>query len=83
MKYNLELTESEYYELDEALKELSKFITREYEAMRPGQLHLEPMQDPLFIALCKLRLKLAKTGNPDSTIQLKDFLDLGNFGRSS
>lgn len=83
MNYNLELTDAELSSLEEQLSELSKFICREYESMHPGQMHLEPVQDPLFISLCKNRLKIAKARNPNSTIQLKDFLDLGNFGRSS
>lgn len=83
MNYNVELSTEELYSLNEALANLTKFMVADYNGMNPGQLHMEPMTDPLFVAVCKIRLKLAKTENPDSRITLADFLNYGNFGRSS
>ena len=80
--YNLELDTAEINSLAEALGELRKYIDLKYQKQGPFKYN-EALQDPLFIAACKLQFKVAKTLNPSARVTLQDFLNYGNEGKSN
>ena len=77
--YTVELTTHELYSLRECLTNLRKFIDAEYQ-QGPLDRRQEPIQDPIFVAACKLQYKLVKVENPESTVTLQDYLNYGNYG---
>lgn len=74
--YAIDLSESELYSIKECLSDLRKRIVSDYQSSFGAQ-NIEPMSNPLFIAACKLQMKLAQVENPNRAVTLQDFLNYG------
>ena len=77
--YNVDLTTHELHSLLECLTNLRKFIDAEHQQGALAR-RKEPIQDPVFVAACKLQYKLVKVKNPDTEVTLQDYLNYGNYG---
>jgi hypothetical protein len=77
--YDVQFTEHEMSSLSECLAVLRKKIETEFQ-YTSDKLN-EPVNDPIFIAACKLQYKIDTTTNPNLGLTLEDYLVYGRYNR--
>jgi len=80
-KYPLQLIIDELYLLRQFLTTPRKQIDLDYQSFHFIQ-KTEPLESPLIVSACK-RQKIAEVENPDSTVDLQDYLDHASHGKSN